>query len=217
MTGLLLRLLLSFAGAQEFDYAGFAPSFSFDYIGVGTMDRHFRVPGETRCRALVAAGATSCSSSFSTSGAFGGRVGLMYRTPRFTIGPSVGAYYGGPTAEHTKVTIAPLGTVEHKVRNTTFRFLIEDATRFDLGEGRAVLLGAGGGLALVHEHGTCLATGTLAGGCGPDKISGRGFATWEVGPSVLLGPVELAFRWIGFARHHLVPWNSFGFTFGFRL
>ena len=217
---LLLSLLLSVARADDGgvdSYAGFAPAFSFDYIGIGTMDKHSKVPGETRCRALLAAGAAACSLDASTSGAFGGRAGLMYRTPNFSIGPTVGVYYGGPTAEHSKVAVVGLGTMETRVRNTTFRFLLEDAKHWDLGDSRAVLVSAGGGIALVHEHSTCLGTGALVAACGPDKVSGRGFATWEFGPSVLLGPVELAFRWVGFARHHLTPWNSFSFTFGLRL
>lgn len=217
MTGILLSLLLSFARADEFGYAGFAPKFSVDTIGIGTLDKHFKVPGETRCRALLAAGAASCTADSSSSGAIGGRVGFMYRTPRYSIGPSVGAYYGGPTAEKTKITSVPAATMETRVRNTTFRFLIEDATRWEVGGDRAILLGGAGGIALVHEHGTCLATGALIGACGPDKIYGRGFWTWEVGPSVIIGPVELAFRWVGFARRALTPWNSFGFTFGIRL
>ncbi len=217
MLALLLSLLVSSARAADFEYAGWAPMFSFDYIGVGTLDKHAKVPGESRCRSLLAAGATVCTSDASTSGAMGGRVGLMYRTPSFSIGPSVGAYYGGPTAENSKLTIAPAGTMETRVRNSTFRFLLEDSVRWDLGENRAAAFGAAVGIALVHEHSTCLGTGTLIPACGPDKVDGRGFATWEVGPSVLIGPVELAFRWVGFARHKLTPWNTFSFSLGFSL
>lgn len=220
---LLLALLVAPARAQAVEevgrrrFAGFAPSFSFDYIGVGTIDRHAKQSAERRCQNLLGGGAAACEFDGEGKGAFGGRVGLMYRTQDIMIGPSMGVYYGGPTAGKTNVRTGPADAFESRIRNTTFRFLIEDALRFEFQEDHWVHLNGSGGLALVHHNESCSATGTLATLCAPDRNFSHAFWTWELGPSVLLGPVEVAFRWVGFARRTYKPWNTFSFSLGFRL
>lgn len=195
---------------------GWAPTFSFDYIGTGNLRRHSRDAGNAQCRALLAVGATACSVDAAVPGAIGGRAGLMYRTEDFSVGPSLGAYYGGPTAGSTAFAVTPAGTLKTSTRNTTYRLVIEDHKRFPLNEDQTVLLGAGVGMALAHESRWCDASGSLAGLCPPNRTLNRGFFTWEVGPSLVLGPVELAARWVGFARHAYVPWQTFGASVGCR-
>lgn len=195
---------------------GWAPAVSFDYIGTGNLSRHRRNDGNSQCRALVSQGAAACSAGTSAGGAIGGRVGLMYRTEEFSVGPSIGAYFGGPTAGSTSFTVIPAGAGKLSTRNTTYRFLIEDAKRFPINDEQTILLGAGLGIALAHEIRSCTATGSLAGLCPPNRALNLGFFTWEVGPSILFGPVELAVRYVGFARHALFPWQTFSASAGLR-
>lgn len=213
----LLSLFMAFAHAEEERFAGFAPAFSFDYIGTGNLASVHRRETETACRELLASGAATCQSEASARGAIGGRGGLFYRTNDFAVGVSIGAYNGGPTAGDAKVTVTPAGLIQTRVRNTMVRFLLENPVRFSLGENRAVLLSAGGGVAMVEERESCAATGTLANECGLDRTFRRGFATWEAGPALLIGPVEIAVRWVGFARRRLRPWNTWGVSVGLKL
>ncbi|MBI4345657.1 MAG: hypothetical protein HY553_02305 [Elusimicrobia bacterium] len=219
---LLLAFLAAPARAELLEdggrrFAGIAPSFSFDYIGVGTIDRHAKQSAERRCQNLLAGGAAACEYDGEGKGAFGARIGLMYRTAEIMVGPSLGVYYGGPTAGKTSVRTGPADAFESRIRNTTFRFLLEDALRFEFQENHWVHLNGSGGMALVHQNESCSATGTLTPLCPPERKIGHGFWTWELGPSVLIGPVELAFRWVGFARRAYKPWNTFSFSLGFRL
>lgn len=197
---------------------GWVPVFSLDYMAAGNSSKHNRRTADALCAQLLKTGAATCSSEAPGYAAIGGRVGWMYETPDFYLGPSVGAYYGGPTMQkesYAGTAAGMAGTAVTTVRNMTFRFLLEDYKRFKIDEGTSVLLGAGVGLAVTHESRWCSSSGVLA--CvAPNSTMNRGFAAWEAGPSLVIHAWELGVRWAGFGRHGLSPWNTVEVLTGLR-
>lgn len=211
---LLLAFLLACGAPRPARAEGWAPAFSFDYMAATNLIKHARNDARRACDALTALGAPSCESSVSAPGAIGGRAGLIYNTAEFSLGPTVGAYYGGPTVVRRTISVPPTATATWGIRETTFRFLLEEWQRFQVDEDWTVLLGATAGWALVHESPYCSASGGLT--CPKNHPRNLGFATWEVGPGVSFRGAEFSIRWLGFARHNAYPWNTFDLIAGYR-
>ena len=214
---LTIALVVLGAGAARAELGStWKPMGSVDYLGAGNAGKHNKDGASGWCAGNLARHlVTACSYDVTSYGAIGGRIGAVYSSPKSYAGASVGYYYGGPTAGRTNLAVTPTGAADSRTIDRTARFLLEDGYRFDLGEGWGVALGAAAGLALVHETMTCSDSGSLACVLARDDLD-RGWPTWEAGPALLNGPFELAVRYVGFARHHAVPWTTFGISAGFR-
>lgn len=212
-------MLLAFsAPVRADDLDGWHFTSALDILTVGNLGKHELAAGQKFCNAQVAAGATSCSGTAKTSGAFGGRLGAHYRSGHAYLGPTIGFLSGGPTAGKLSVATIPAGTLTRKTAETTGRFLLEFGSDVALNDYWALGIAAGVGAALVSEKNTCSDSGTLAGTCassGYTSSVSRGWETWELGPSVQYRSLQFGFRYIGFARKKYAPWSTFGLFVGY--
>ena len=192
---------------------------ALDVLTVGNAGKHVLSAAKRDCALQIAAGAASCTGSSKAAGAFGARLGTYYQSGGFYVGPSVGFFSGGPTAGQESLTVIPSGTLTRKTTNNTGRLLIEFGAKRALNDYWAFGLGAGLGAALVVEKNTCSETGALTGTCaasGGKSSVKKGWATWELTPSVQYRFLEFGVRFVGFARKKYAPWNTFGVFLGGR-
>jgi hypothetical protein len=205
--------------ARAGDSDGWRLAVAADYLSVGNSRKHADAAAHRVCEAPLAAGALSCAGTAKASGAFGGRVGGLYHTGAFYVGPTVGVLSGGPTAGEVSATTVPPGSTDRKRTEVTGRALVEFGARTALSDSWVAGVGAGLGMALVSESAVCSDAGALRGTCAASGFpftAKRGWATWELGPFVEYRSLDFGFRFVGFGRGSYTPWTALGVFLGGR-
>jgi len=150
--------------------------------------------------------------------AYGIRLKQMDNVGNFSFGPSLGVLYGGPYGNNGKLNFSttPAGTLQAQSHDTTVRALVEGRQKIPINSDWAFGFGGGVGLAFDIATTDCTAGGALNGACSsfPRSIN-LGFATWEIGPSIMYHDTNLAVRYVGFTRGGFLPWNTIGLSLGY--
>jgi hypothetical protein len=187
--------------------------------------------------ALVDIGYDSSQWQVSSTGGFGGRLGVLWAINRLNnteigtintveIGPSIG-YYKGPSGDITVdgfSTLAGNGSLKSTIDTTFLRFLLEGKSNFYLKDKISCSIGGGIGFANGKITEEDKWNGSLAADTDNYSNSSTGF-TWEISPAITFqfnsSILELGLRYAGFPRIKETDnisefkWNPFGFFLGF--
>ncbi|MBI4345465.1 MAG: hypothetical protein HY553_01330 [Elusimicrobia bacterium] len=208
-------LAVTTASAQAETARGWKLQTAVDIYAPGNQEKHNRDAIADACDGV----GRGCSAKAETGGGGGARVGLRRHGRAWNYGGSVGYMAGGPNQGRFLVS-SGFGDLDLRNTNQTLRALAEAGKTWELSRNWSASLGAGVGWAASFERQSCSQTGFLTvidicSAMGP-RSSERGWATWEVSPTMHYKSAEFGLRYVGFARGRFLPWNTVAFTAGYK-